>query len=207
MAIIHFNGHFNFHEPRSNNNPKSKEVCFDPTMEIEKVMSICGCNPANYFEFKFDNVTINQVTYDDGEVTTIEDSFIGKHVELEGIKVDVSPSAICSQLFAGNLKISHNLTCKVNTATQSHLKWNIRSLSPNDDTMSAHFETKLSIKSIDNSIMSRFLEEISDQTNLEIYYNLNNYTPVYNEPFEKRNKGDIYGYIRSEIPLIEIQMV
>jgi hypothetical protein len=68
--------------------------------------------------------------------------------------------------------------------------------------MSAHFETKLSIKSIDNSIMSRSLEEISTQTNLEIYYNLNNYTPIYSDPPEQRNKGDVYGYIRSEIPLI-----
>jgi hypothetical protein len=126
MTVIHFSGQFEFQVPVRNNIPELQYEPFDPEKDLDDVMDLCGCNPSKYFEFKFKNAQINQITYANGDDTSTEDPLVGKLVDLNGLLVDVSPSAICAQLFAGKLNISNNLRGKINTPSQSHLRHNIR---------------------------------------------------------------------------------
>jgi hypothetical protein len=198
VPVVHFSGNFIFHMPVYNNIPRNKKKFFDSNLKKVDVLQLCGCDPAHYFEFQFDNVKATQITFNNGEVDTKNDLIIGQSVGLKGLMPDISPSAICAQLFAGNLEIKDFLTAKARKALQSDLRLSIRPLGFGDETAAAHFETKLDILTI-NRTDSRCIKELNDIKTLELYYLLNHYTDVDNteEPIEKRLTGDVYGYIRS----------
>ena len=50
------------------------------------------------------------------------DSILGRRIFLNGIMADVSPSAVCGQLFATSLKVGNLLSGNLLTATQSDLE-------------------------------------------------------------------------------------
>ncbi len=62
---------------------------------------------------------------------------------------DVSPSAVCAQLFSANIKIGNLLAGKLQKAIQSDLRVNLRPLNSeilwNPESAGAHFETILEI--------------------------------------------------------------
>jgi hypothetical protein len=130
MSVAHFYGRFIFHMPLHNNDPSSQKVEFDPNLKSEEVFKICGCDPSRYFDFIFRNVRVNQVTYNDGTTTidSNDDSILGQRIFLNGIMADVSPSAVCGQLFATSLKVGNLLSGNLLTCTQSDLRTNIRPL-------------------------------------------------------------------------------
>jgi hypothetical protein len=202
MTVIHFSGQFEFQMPVRNNVPELQYEPFDPEKDLDDVMDLCGCNPSKYFEFKFNNAQINQITYANGDDTSTADPLVGKLVDLNGLLVDVSPSAICAQLFAGKLNISNNLRGKINTPSQSHLRHNIRTRKFDDFSASAHFDTTMITEFIDNPLSSKCLKEISNH-DLELYFHLNNFTSVGTEPKERQLEGDVYGYIRTRKSLNE----
>ena len=133
--ILHFSGNFVFQMPVYNNNPQN-DVSNDPKAKYkdnkgkksEQVFDICGSDPSRYFEFVFRDVRVNQITYNDGTFVTdqIKDSIIGQKIFLYGLMVDVSPSAVCGQLFASTFKIGNLLSGKIQQAIQSDLRTNIR---------------------------------------------------------------------------------
>jgi hypothetical protein len=206
VPVLHFSGHFAFHMPEYNNAPRNRKEPFNATLSKEKVLEICGCDPAHYFEFRFFDVKATQLTYDNGEMDRLNDAIIGQNVDMGGIMPDVSPSAICAQLFAGQFKIGSTLLRgNVHKAVQSDLRLNIRPLGFGDQTAAAHFETRLDVLSVDNQQGSRYLNELKDIKILELYYHLNHYTRLDNkeEPIEKKLTGDVYGYIRRSASIMD----
>jgi hypothetical protein len=211
MSVIHFNGKFIFHMPGYNNHPKNDtnnnrgKDKFDADRPVDKVKDLCACDPEHYFEFYFRNVRVSQVTYRDGTSAVEDDSILGQRVLLNGLLVDVSPSAIGGQLFANGLKVGNLLTGRLTKALQSDLRMNLRPLdSPvafSDESAAAHFEMNLEV--IDNSSPeeSRCLRELNGVSQLEIYIHLNRYTRWDTEDGRLRDRlnGDIYGYIRPRL--------
>jgi hypothetical protein len=192
--------------PEYNNAPRNRKEVFNATLSKDKVLEICGCDPAHYFEFRFFDVKATQVIYDNGEMNKQNDAIIGQNVDMSGIMPDISPSAICAQLFAGKLRIGSTiLTGNVHKAVQSDLRLNIRPLGFDDQTAAAHFETLIDIVSINNQQGSKYLTELKDIKILELYYHLNHYTRLDNqeEPVEKKLTGDVYGYIRRSASIMD----
>ena len=94
MPILHFSGNFKTQPPLYNNIPYNIEKYFNDTeREIVKKEITDGVEPVEYFEFKFDNVYIRKVTYDDGTSTDEKkkDAVIGKRLMLKGLLVDTAP--------------------------------------------------------------------------------------------------------------------
>jgi hypothetical protein len=202
--IAHFHGKFQFHMPQYNNAPRNPGVPFDPTLARAAVLRLCGCDPAHYFEFRFLDVKITQITYQDGTVATESDPVIGQAVELAGLLPDVSPSAICAQLYAGRLRVGNLLQGSVRKAIQSDLRLNIRPLGFTDETAAAHFDTALDIQQFQALDGSRFSEELGQVVELEFHFHLNHYTRLDNpqSPEEAKLMGDVYGYMRPSVPLV-----
>jgi hypothetical protein len=124
--------------------------------------------------------------------------------------VDVSPSAICAQLFSSTLKVGNLLAGKIQTAIQSDLRTNIRP--PNvanpfsPENAGANFETIIDLTDKTSPEESRFLKELGEITQLEFYMHLNRYTlwntDIQGHDQEKLN-GYVYGYIRPIIHYID----
>jgi hypothetical protein len=205
MSIIHFNGKFNFHMPGYNNIPQNQKIPFDPNPQRDKVYEVCGCDPTYYYDFFFNNVTVNRITYNDGTICSTDsgnDSILGRTIQLNAIMPDVSPSAVCAQLFSANIKIGNLLSGKLQKAIQSDLRVNLRPLNSeilwNPESAGAHFETILEISDKSSPIESRFLKEIENESKLEFYMHLNRYTywNTRQGRMQDRLSGDVYGYIR-----------
>src|SRR5947208_3553244 len=101
--ILHFSGRFRFHMPEYNNDPTDQRVDFDPSRSQAEVMTLCGCDPAHYLEFTFFDTRITRLTYQDGTASSAGDPVMGQEVALRGFFPDVSPSAICARLYAGEI--------------------------------------------------------------------------------------------------------
>jgi hypothetical protein len=209
VSVAHFHGRFIFHTPLYNNDPSNQKVKFDANVKSEEVFKICGCDPMRYFDFIFRNVRINQVTYSDG-TSTIDnnnDSILGQKIFLNGIMADVSPSAICGQLFATSLKVGNLLSGNLLTATQSDLRTNIRPLNSKEiwsqENAGAHFETILNLSDKTSPPGSRYLQELGNINELEFYMHLNQHTlwDTFEGFVKERLNGYVYGYIR---PISEI---
>jgi hypothetical protein len=212
VQIIHFYGKFVFQMPEYDNNA-SNDATKDPDAKFEPepkkdIRDICGCDPEHYFEFIFRNVKVTQVTYRDGTSAINGDSIIGQRILMNGLMPDVSPSAICAQIFAGSLKVGNLLSGTLRKAIQSDLRTNLRPLdSPitfSSETAGAHFETILEITDKTSPKESRFLQELGDTDQLEFYMHLNQYT-LWNTDegrVQDRLSGNVYGYIRSTIPSV-----
>jgi hypothetical protein len=151
------------------------------------------------------------VTYRDGTTATVpntnsnnnvkKDSILGQKIRLNGIMMDVSPSAIGGQLFAATMKVGNLLSGKLRKAMQSDLRTNIRPLNSTNpfdqENVGAHLKLYSTFdKTTPES--SRFLRELGDLTQLEFYMHTNRYT-IWNTtsgyPKDRLN-GDVYGYIR-----------
>jgi len=109
LPILHFSGKFKTQPPLYNNTPYNTEKYFDEeiTPKIAKKEITYGVEPLEYFEFKFHNVNIKMVTYDDGMSISRkeEDVLIGKQVMLKGLLIDTAPHLERSRLFAGEVRI------------------------------------------------------------------------------------------------------
>jgi hypothetical protein len=159
------------------------------------------------------------VTYRDGTTATVpntnsnnnvkKDSILGQKIRLNGIMMDVSPSAIGGQLFAATMKVGNLLSGKLRKAMQSDLRTNIRPLNSTNpfdqENVGAHFETILDLSDKTTPESSRFLRELGDLTQLEFYMHTNRYT-IWNTtngyPKDRLN-GDVYGYIRPVETMID----
>jgi hypothetical protein len=194
--------------PLHNNNPTNEKVDFDANAKTDDVFHICGCDPSRYFELNFRNVRVNQVTYADGTSATKDDSIVGQRIFLNAIMPDVSPSAVCGQLYAGTLKIGNLLSGSLSHATQSDLRTNIRPLDAENiwssENAGAHFETTLKLTDKTSPEESRFLQELN-VTNLEFYMHVNHYTKwnTLEGAIKDRLNGDVYGYIRPTSPVMD----
>src|SRR6478609_9622436 len=178
MSILHFHGRFIFQMPQYNNDPTDDVMTdpnakFNPNLGSDEIYKICGCDPAHYFEFAFRDVKVNMVTYHDGSSAVDGDSILGQRIRLNGIMTDVSPSAVCAQLFAATMKVGNLLSGKLRKAVQSDLRTNIRplnSINPFDqENVGAHFETILDLTDKTSPEDSRFLRELGDVNQLEFY--------------------------------------
>ena len=209
MEILHLSGRFVFQMPLHNNDPVSKKIDFDANAKSDDVLKLCGCDPSRYFELNFRNVRVNQVTYADGTSTTADDSIVGQRIFLNAIMPDVSPSAVCGQLYAATLKIGNLLSGSLSHATQSDLRTNIRPLDSENiwssENAGAYFETVLKLTEKTSPQASRFLQELGDVTDLEFYMHLNHYTTWNTQEgaVKDRLNGDVYGYIRPLIPVMD----
>jgi len=114
MPILHFRGNFKNQPPIYNNSPYNVEKYLDNT-DPKTIKKELGSDPVEYFEFKFENVYISKITYDDGASTNKieEDILIGKRVMLKGFLVDTAPHLLRSRLYAGELRIADLFTAKV----------------------------------------------------------------------------------------------
>jgi hypothetical protein len=203
MPLLHFYGRFNFQAPTYNNDPTEQEIPFDPNVEKEKVLEYCGCDPSHYFEFSFRNVTVNQVTYDDGSIALEGDSIVGQNVILIGFLPDVSPSAVCGQLFGGKVKIGNLLSGTLRKSMQSPLRLNIRPIVySRGQCQGAHFRTQLDITSRQLASESRYIHELNKISSVEFCFHVNRYNfwKTKDQPIEDRLNGDVYGYIRQIEP-------
>jgi len=174
---------------------------FDPSLNVNEVISICHCNPSHYFEFSFKNVKINQITYDNGNNDFENDTIIGKSVNLSGIMADVSPTAPCAQIFSDYIEIENSIKYKFNMSSQSSSKHCIITEPFSDETTSANFEKQILIETLNKQINSHFIDEIKGN-NFEIYFHLNHYIRYdnHNVPESDKFTGDVYGYIRESVP-------
>lgn len=183
--------------PEYNNAPTGQRVEFDPTRSQADVLALCGCDPAHYLEFTFFDARVTRVTYQDGTMASGGDPIIGQEIALQGFFPDVSPSAICAQLYAGEVSVGIQVRGKARTAIQSDLRLSIRPLGFGDETAAAHFETAVRADSLAEPGTSRFLQELAGNRDLQLYFHLNHYTRLDNgtEPEAARLTGDVYGYL------------
>jgi hypothetical protein len=93
---------------------------------------------------------------------------------------DVSPSAVCAQLFGATLKVRNLLSGKLRKAIQSDLRTNLRPLDAVDpwhpEHAGAHFQTILDLTDKTSPKESRFLTDLGDVSKLELHMHLNRYT-------------------------------
>lgn len=200
--IVHFSGRFQFHMPEYNNDPGNLPVAFDPARPPDQVKALCGCDPAHYYEFRFLDVRVEQVTYQDGSTVTAGDPVVGQPIQLAGFLADVSPSAICAQLFAARLDLGDALRGAVRKGIQSDLRLNMRPLGFTDETAAAHFDTTIAVERLQTVPGSRFFTELGHPIELELHFHVNHYIRLDNlqAPEAARLTGDVYGYIRPGSP-------
>lgn len=201
--ILHFSGKFRFQMPGYNNAPQNQPVAFDPAKPIPDVQQLCECDPAKYFEFDFFDTSVRQVTYRDGTSSTTGDPGWGMSVNLSGFMVDVSPSAICAQIFPVQFGLGTLIQGTMAKAIQSDLRLSIRPLGFGDQTAAAHFETTVEVNGLMGPEGSRCGAELAGTHVLTLYFHLNHYTRIDNsaEPEGTHLTGDVYGYIRPAVPL------
>jgi len=222
MPILQFNGKFKFQLPYFNNDPTNDArkdgsydnqikdnkllVKFDPNLSSEEIHQRLLTDPTKYFEFEFLETIVSRITFDDGTNTDSNISnepIVGKFVFLKGFLVDLAPHLQRGQLYAADIRISDTLVGRLNKAIQSDVYKSIKNTrneqrKGNLFNYSGYFETELKdvyrltdpFISEDNS---RYLRELKD-LNLKIYFNLNRYDI-------NTNKGEVCGYISSNIPL------
>ena len=196
--VLHFSGRFRFQMPEYNNDPTGKGVSFDPSLAADDVKKICGCDPSKYFEFSFFDVSVRQVTYGDSSVATSGDAMIGVPLALDGFMVDVSPTAICAQIFCTRFRLGGLMQGALSKGIQSDLRLNIRPLGFGDESAAAYFDSVLTSASPLSVLpSSRAREELGSAQTFDIHFHLNRYTRVDNnqEPLNHLT-GDVYGYLR-----------
>ena len=201
--ILHISGKFRFQMPGYNNAPANQPVPFDPAKPVAEVQQLCECDPAKYFEFDFFNTSVQQVTYLDGTSATAGDPVVGMPVTLSAFMVDVSPSAICAQIFPVQFGVGTLFQGVMAKAIQSDLRLSIRPLGFTDQTTAAHFETSVRIDGITSPQGSRLGAEMASAQQLTLYFHLNHYTRIDNsdDPEGAHLTGDVYGYIRPFAPV------
>jgi len=200
--ILHFSGKFRFHMPEYNNGPAGRGVAFDAQLPAAEVASICGCDPAKYFEFSLFDVEVRQVTYSDGTSAQSGDPVIGMPLTLEGYMVDVSPTAICAQIFAHRFRLGDLVQGVLSKAVQSDLRLSIRPAGFGDESAAAHFESVLTAASpLPLLPNSRARIELGNVQVFDLHLHLNRYTRLDNadEP-DNQLTGDAYGYLRPFSP-------
>ena len=199
VPIAHFSGKFHFQMPGYNNDPRNLGLPFDPSTSKDKVMQTCECDPAGYFEFRIDG-RIASVTYRDGTNTAdpAKDPVVGKSVIVTGFLVDISPSAICAVLHAGQLTIDGIIDGAVPLAFQSDLRLCVRPEGFGDETAAAHYLVRVPVASHTDGLSSRFADELGAVNEIELHFHLNRYTRLdnLNAPEGVRLTGDVYGYFR-----------
>jgi hypothetical protein len=209
LPILHFSGKFKTQPPLYNNTPYNTEKYFDEeiTPKIAKKEITYGVEPLEYFEFKFHNVNIKMVTYDDGMSISRkeEDVLIGKQVMLKGLLIDTAPHLERSRLFAGEVRIIDLMMGKLEEGFESDLFTTIRGDKGKDAmNFSADFESKIyNIHSLAGDFIttenSRFFRELDlYNINLKIYFHLSkfNYATL---------EGEVHGYIGLHIPELDDQ--
>ncbi|HKG30087.1 MAG TPA: hypothetical protein VKA91_02350 [Nitrososphaeraceae archaeon] len=211
MPILHFSGKFKNQPPLYNNKPSNVEQPFDDRNPDEVKKSVTErVEPGEYFEFKFHDVFITKVTYDDGTSTKEKenDAVIGKRLILKGLLVDTAPHLLRSRLFAGEFRIIDLLMGKLEEGFESDLFTTIRGDEIRDDKIerplpySADFECKIyemqnladDFKSRENS---RFFSEYDlENSNFKIYFHLSKF-------YYSKLEGEVHGYIGLHVPELD----
>ena len=205
LPIAHFSGKFHFQMPGYNNDPRNPGLPFDTAAPKDQVMNTCECDPAGYFEFLLD-CRIMSITYQDGVVATDSrgDPAIGQQLALTGLLVDVSPSAICAVLHAGQITVGTFLTGQVPPAFQSDLRLCVRPEGFGDESAAAHYTVRVPVNLNSTGLPSRLLSELGIVNEIELHFHLNRYTRLDNmtAPPTARLSGDVYGYFRGLGPQV-----
>jgi hypothetical protein len=211
MPILHFSGNFKNQPPMYNNTPSNLEQPFDNRIPAEVKEKITqGVEPVEYFEFKFHDVFITKVTYDDGTSANEKenDAVIGKRLILKGLLVDVAPHLLRSKLFAGEFRISDLMMGKLEEGFESDLFTTIldnRSPSDNDERplpYSAEFECRVyGMQSLAGDFISRensrfFREFDLGNSNFKIYFHLSKF-------YYSKLEGEVHGYIGLHVPELD----
>jgi len=211
MPILHFRGNFKNQPPIYNNSPYNVEKYLDNT-DPKTIKKELGSDPVEYFEFKFENVYISKITYDDGTSTNKieEDILIGKRVMLKGFLVDTAPHLLRSRLYAGELRIADLFTAKVEEGYESDLFTTIRNTKPDNNNVdkkieralpfSADFECNIyDIESLAAdpvlSGKSRFYREFKiTKKSFKIFFHLSKFI------YYPKLQGEVHGYVGQNIP-------
>jgi hypothetical protein len=173
--------------------------------EKKELKKKLGGEPTDYFKFEFKDVKVTGVTYNDGTTTESidQDYIIGKSVNLNGFLADISPHLEHGRFYpivdengddikyrslgildANELPIisgiPNNLENEVDswTALQSDLHITLRTDKEiNMINFSGYFQTFLDkiICNKDFSNDSRFIKELGDTKQLELYFHLSRF--------------------------------
>jgi hypothetical protein len=209
---LHFSGKFKNQPPLYNNIPSNTEKYFDDSIPKETVKEKIteGVDPVEYFEFKFHDVFIRKVTYDDGTSANEKekDAVIGKRLMLKGLLVDVAPHLLRSRLFAGEFRIIDLMMGKLEESLESDLFTTIMGNEVSDDEIdpplpySADFECKIcDIESLASDFISkhnsRFISECDlENSNFKIYFHLSKF-------YFSKLEGEVHGYIGLQVPELD----
>lgn len=195
LPILHFSGTFRFDMPGYNNEPDNRAVAFQPDMPRRQVEALCRCDPFRYLQLEVQGVT-RQLTVDGPTTVTADDPALGIPVTLSGLFPDVSPSAVCSQLYAGQLTVGGGaLVARVRTAFQSIVRLNVRTVGFTDETVAAHLDALIDVSSLQGLAGSRFFSELGDAEMLQLHLHLNRYNRHDTGSGEKPLTGDVFGYL------------
>lgn len=196
LPILHFSGTFRFDMPGYNNDPKNQAVVFDPARPRRAVEALCRCDPSRYLELDVRAVA-RQLTLAGPTTVTADDPALGLPVSLSGLFPDVSPSAVCSQLYAGRLTVGNTaLAARVRTAFQSLVRLNVRTLRFSDATVAGHVDALVDVSSLEGLAGSAFFSELGDAQTLQLYLHLNRYNGHDAAPPAERFTGDVFGFLR-----------
>jgi hypothetical protein len=169
-----------------------------------------GVEPGEYFEFKFHDVFITKVTYDDGTSANEKenDAVIGKRLILKGLLVDVAPHLLRSRLFAGEFRIIDLMMGKLEEGFESDLFTTILGKEKSGDndehplTYSAEFECRINdMQSLAGDFISRensrFFREFDLETStFKIYFHLSKF-------YYSKLEGEVHGYIGLQVPELD----
>ena len=74
-----------------------------------------------------------------------------------------------------------------------------------DESIAAHYETRLAVEDIAPLSGSRYFSELREPTELEIYFRLDRWSTLETttEPPSERLSGDVYGYLRPRPPVAD----
>jgi hypothetical protein len=222
MPFLHFRGQFKYHVPMYNqfgiDARDDDRVKFDPNItddNFEKICTTIGCDPEHYFSFKFLDVNVSKITYNDATTTEddAQDIIIGQPVTLEGYLVDVAPTAEITQFFPQPIEVANQvLNGKPQKATDSHETTDSRSIQVNIrpivvppgshvEYYGAYFKTNIiDVQITDNTSIinsSRYLRELGRPDTLQLYFYLNRFYYLTGSDGSKEvlNQGTVCGYI------------
>jgi hypothetical protein len=212
LPILHFSGKFRNQPPLYNNNPNNTEKYFDDNFkpEVVKENVTKGVDPVEYFEFRFDDVYVRKVTYDDGTSTSEEDddTVIGKRLMLKAFLVDTAPHLERSRLFAGDFRATDLMMGKLDEGFESDLFTTIRGkdafVGEKDPPLpfSADFECKIyDVQNLAGDFISnensRFYRESDIASNtFKIYFHLSKF-------YYSTLQGEVHGYIGLHVPELD----
>ena len=215
MPILHFSGNFKTQPPIYNNTPYNIEKYFDNTdpETVQKKITE-GVEPVEYFEFKFDNVYIRKVTYDDGiSINDKEkDAVIGKRLMLKGLLVDTAPHLERSRLYAGEVRVVDLMIGKLEQGFESDLFTTIRRDETEEDRkepalkFSADIECKIyDMQSLAGDFIStensRYFSECDlASKDFKIYFHLSKF-------YYSKLEGEVHGYIGLYVPELDDRRV